>query len=317
MRQVFLTAALCMLCSAFSLGAQTLAAQTLGAEPANHRPASLADYRAAVAWRGAHCIMNAREIDHYGDTVSLASLASETGVPLADITAIAQARGAEHAIAVGVLYAGGKPLKDPPEPFLSLLRQTQSDCQDFERARRQLDRAVARGVLPDTAPPRGPAVLRPALDPSRAAAERATRMHHILRAVDDIRTAGTFEAELLTVAQLISGRPTLTLDDISGINDPQDRRWIAAELMLPNPDTITDLTQAEATELVNRLTAAPDGRYLRYYLSIIAANLDRLDPDILGGTGSNLVLIERSAPQITCQRIAASAALRCNGDLKP
>lgn len=301
-----------MLLLALCLGAPA-ASQDLTPPRNDIRPQSLQDLRGAIAWYGAYCVMNAAEIEQYGTTFTLPSIAAETGVPLAQIEAVAQARGAEHAIAVAVLRAGGEPLQDPPEPFLSMLRQTQSDCQEYERSRRVLEHALARGDLPEVAPVVG-TPLRAALDPLPFDRDRATRMGFVLAAVDDVRAAGVFEVELLALAQVISGRAALTLYDIAGITDPQERRWIAAELLLPDPDTVTDLTREEAAELVARVSADPEGALTRYYASLLIANLETLGEDILStGTGEEVFFFRETGPVTqTCRRLANSAALRCD-----
>lgn len=291
-----------------------LAAQNL--PPPNHgtRAQSLEELRQAIAWYGAYCVMGAAEIDLYGFVASFSSIAEDTGAPLEAIEAVAAAREAEHSIAVAVLYAGRETLRDPPEPFLSMLRQSQSDCQDYQRSRNVLDAAIARGALPDTTPAPTPGPLRASLDPLPFDRDRATRMSYVMAAVDDVRAAGEFEAETLALARIISGRPSLTLDDIAGITDRQERRWIATELLLPNPDEITDLTAQEAAELISRVAADAEGVFARYYVSLLAANLETLGEDALtiGADGDAVVVLRTMPPTTACRRLAGSAALRCD-----
>lgn len=297
-------------CMALPLTAQDLPPPNNGT-----RPQSLQDLREAIAWYGAYCVMSAGEIEQFGHVASLPSISEATGVPLEAIKPVAVARAAEHSIAVAVLNAGGEPLRALPEPFLSVLRQTQADCQDYQRSRNVLDAAISRGTLPDTAPDarRGP--LRASLDPLPFDRDRATRLGYVLAAVDDIRAAGLFEAETLALAQVISGRAGLTLDDISGIADPQERRSIATELLLPNPEEVTDLTTQEAAELLARVDAEPDGAFARYYVSLLVANLEALgEAAVMNGTGGEAALFWQAEPSTAdCRRLADSAALRCNG----
>lgn len=103
------------------------AALPVAADPLHRLPyaepvRSLEDARIQIAWTGAACIMGASEYTLFdGSNRSLASVANETGVALRQITEWAAMRGAEHAIAVTVLRAGGEPLRDPPQPFLDQL----------------------------------------------------------------------------------------------------------------------------------------------------------------------------------------------------
>lgn len=303
---IFLAVICCM--------ALPLAAQDLNPPNSATRPQSLQDLRNTIAWYGAYCVMNAVEIEQYGHIASLSSIAEDTGVPLEAIAAVAAARAAEYAISVAVLHAGGEPLRDPPEPFLSMLQQTQADCQEYERSRNVLEAAIARGNLPDTAPASAPGPLRASLDPLPFDRDRAVRMGYVLAAVDDIRAAGMFEAETLALAQAISGHTDLTLDYISGITDPQERRWIAAELLLPSPTGTTDLTAQEAAELLARVDADPDGDFARYYVSLLAANLEALGEEaVLNGADGAAVLFLQTGPLVDeCRRLASSAAMRCD-----
>ncbi|WP_341861901.1 hypothetical protein [Gymnodinialimonas sp. 57CJ19] len=275
------------------------------------RPAALADIRAAIAWFGAHCAMNAREIDHYGASVSLASLSEETGVALEEITRLAQARGRENAVAVAVLHAGGEPPRNPPEPFLSLLRQVQSDCQDFERMRNVLRHEMARDVLPEVALEDGERELGDLLDPQRFDQGRATRMGYVLAAVDDVLQAGQFETELRDLARLISGQEDLELADIAGIPSGVQRRWIAAELLLPAPEIITDLTAAEASDLLQRIETSPEGALTRFYVRVLIANPEASRRATLTQGGSGVLTFQEYPSDLTCHPIGDSAALRC------
>lgn len=291
-----------------------LSAEGLRPPAFSSRPVALADIRSAIAWFGAHCVMNAREIDHYGAAVSLGSLAEETGVALEEITRVAQARGQENAVAVAVLRAGGEPLRAPPEPFLTLLRQVQSDCQDFERMRNVLRRETARGVLPEVATEDEAEAsdLRDVLDPRHFDQGRATRMGYVLAAVDDVLQDGQFEAELLEVARLISGWETLELADIADLPSVEQRRWIAAELLLPDPEGITDLTAAEAAELLQQIEAAPEGALARFYVRVLIANPEAMRMAAVTEGGSGVLIFQDHPSDLTCRPIVDSAALRCD-----
>ncbi|UWQ94436.1 hypothetical protein K3728_12000 [Rhodobacteraceae bacterium M385] len=289
-----------------------LSAEGLRPPAFSSRPAALADIRSAIAWYGAHCVMNAREIDHFGAPVTLVSLAEETGVALEEITRVAQARGRENAIAVTVLRAGGEPLRDPPEPFVSLLRQVQSDCQDFERMRNVLRHELSRGVLPEAISVDEESGLRDVLDTRHFDQGRATRMGYVLAAVDDVLQAGQFEAELLDLARLISGRETLELADIAGLPSGVQRRWIAAELLLPAPEGITDLTATEAGELLRRIEATPEGALTRLYVRVLIANPDAMRMAGLTEDGSSVLTFQEYQSDLSCRAIAESAAVRCD-----
>lgn len=289
-----------------------LSAEGLRPPAFSTRPAALADIRSAIAWYGAHCVMNAREIDHYGAPVTLVSLAEETGVALEEITRVAQARGRENAIAVTVLRAGGEPLRAPPEPFLSLLRQVQSDCQDFERMHNVLRHEMARGVLPEAAVEDEESALRDVLNPHHFDQGRATRMAYVLAAVDDVLRAGQFEAELRDIARLISGQEGLELADIAGLPTGVQRRWIAAELLLPAPEGIPDLTALEAADLLRRIEAAPDGALARFHVRVLIANPDAMGMAILTQGEPGVLTFQEYPSGLSCHPIADSAALRCD-----
>lgn len=121
-------------------------------------------------------------------------------------------------------------------------------------------------------------------------------MGYVLAVVEDICAAGMFEAETLALAQEISCRSSLTLDDISGPADPQEKRWIATELLLPNPEETTNLAVQEAAELLARADAEPGGAFSRYYVSLLVASLEALEEAaVMNGADGEAVLLENGA----------------------
>ncbi|MEJ6389071.1 hypothetical protein [Gymnodinialimonas ulvae] len=288
---------------------------------------SLSDIRAAIAWHGAACVMGASEIDTMDGPVSLSGLAEETGVALEQITAWAAGRDVEHSIAVDVLLRGGEPLRDPPEPFLTILRQAQVDCQDVVRERRMLQAALDRGNVPERVA-RTPGALRTELDPLPFDFDRLTRLSFVLRGVDEGLAAGDYTADIEALLQAVSGRERLTLDDIAQMRplydampDPPAPQLLffepmAADLLLPNPETATDLSAEEMAEVLARLEADPTGPFTRYFVGLLIANRDRLPDDIGFFWSDNLVEASPVDPEAAtvlpqCRRVADSAAIAC------
>ncbi len=286
------------------------------------RPQSLNDIRLSIAWYGAACVRGASEIEVRGDAVSLESLAAETGVSLEQVQIWAAARDAEHDIAVDVLLRGGEPLRDPPEPFLTILRQGQSDCQDFERSRNVLQAAVDRGTMPEDIA-RPASGLRPEIEPLPFDTERRRRLEYVIRGVDEALAAGDFAADVEALLRVVSGRDEVTLDDLSDLRpiyalmpDTDDVRAMATDLLLPNPDQFTDLTGAELDIIFERIGADPLSDYGRYYVGLLLVNADQLSDEFVfvfrnEETGEVAPSGDAEYPPEGCHRVAGSAALAC------
>ncbi|MEX3014876.1 hypothetical protein [Gymnodinialimonas hymeniacidonis] len=285
-------------------------------------PQSVEEARFAIAWYGAACLLGASEVDLYGNIIRIEDVAEDSGVSVDRIRALSEARAAEHDIAVDVLRRGGEPLRDPPEPFLTILRQAQADCQDWDRSRRVLERELSADRLPDVSPPRVTA-LRDDIDPRPFDFERRQRLTAVIRGIDEALAAGDFAADLEGLLQAVSGRAGLTLEDVRhglGIYsllpniDPAEA--LATDLLLPTPTQFADLTADEVAHLVERMETNSQDPFGRYYLGLVLVNVNQLDEAFVmmfrdRDTGATGEVSETTYPPRTCHNIAGSAALLC------
>ena len=248
------------------------------------QPSSMEEVRFEIAWYGAACLLGASEVDLYGDVIRIEDVATESGVSVARIRAMAEARAAEHDIAVDVLRRGGEPLRDPPEPFLTILRQAQADCQDWERSRRVLERALSANRLPDVTPSRV-AALRDDIDPLPFDFERRQRLTAVIRGIDEALAAGDFAADLEALLQAVSGRAGLTLSDMeealplyAALPEIDAAEALATDLLLPDPESFDGLAETEVAEILERFSENPqDDPFGRYYMWLLLAHSDVLE----------------------------------------
>ncbi len=307
-----------LLAAALSLG--TAQASPPGERPSNP-PQSLEEMRFAIAWYGAACLLGASEVDLYGDVIRLEDVAVESGVSVDRIRAMAEARATEHDIAVDVLRRGGEPLRDPPEPFLTILRQAQADCQDWERARRVVERELSTRRFPDVSPTRATA-LRGEIDPLPFDFERRQRLTAVIRGIDEALAAGDFGADVEALLQAVSGRANLSLADIeealplyTALPGTNAAEALATDLLLPNPESFDGLTEAEVAEILARVSDDPQDPFGRYYMWLLLAHSDVLGDGasfvIIDETGEEQVEAPPPGPLPSCTRIAGSAAVAC------
>ena len=314
-----------MRCAIATLAMCLLAAPLFAGPPSLSRGApaqSLEELRVDIAWYGAACVLGASEMDTMDGPISTASLAEETGVPLAQIEAWAQTRQAENAIAVDVLLRGGEPLQDPPEPFLTILRQRQSDCQDVIRARRVLESALERGTLPDVSATT-PRALRTEWDPLPFDFDRHYRLTQVLRGIDTALAAGDYAGDLEALLQAVSGIETLSLGDVEAVAsyysifpDADSYSLLAVDLLLPDPDAAVDLTAPEIADVLGRIEADAQGPFARYYLSLLIANPEQMPEGFVMvwmDEDGNATRVDPNAPVIErpCERVHGTAALAC------
>ncbi|WP_224815295.1 hypothetical protein [Hasllibacter sp. MH4015] len=293
-----------------------LPATTTFAQPYERPAESLEELRIDIAWYGAACLLRGEVEETMDGPVTRESLAEETGVDLDLITGWIEARAPENSIAVDVLLRGGEPLRDPPEPFLTILRQRQADCQNLIRSRRVLEAAIDRGALPERSASSAPTPLRAELDPHPFDAERRQRLERAILSVEDVLAAGDYADDIEALLRAIAGRPDLMLGDLRGIDDPDGARRIATGLLLPNPQHVTDLSVAEVQDVITRLEAAPQGPFAAYYAGLVMSNLE-----VLGqGTpysgerieGSDIFVFRNENSTLTCRPIDGSVAIICD-----
>lgn len=171
-----------------------------------------------VARYGAACLLDlsSTELPGSGIIVSYDTIVEVSGVPHAVVQRWADDRSAEHQIAAAVLHAekDGDTFVDPPEPFLTILRQAQSDCQSYHRSLNVLGQAKERTIAQSEA--------IPAFQPWRLKEDYADSMRReriqrlrnvILTGKDGIRAG--YETEVIALASVIARRdvPSETFTD--------------------------------------------------------------------------------------------------------
>lgn len=115
----------------------------LGTTAANAQNFSSARLNLAIS--GAHCLLDAQELDFLGEDFNRTLIAERSGTPEDQIRNWGEQRALLHDLAMSVLRASGG---NPPEPFESILRQTQTDCADAERSWETLQREITLVDIP-------------------------------------------------------------------------------------------------------------------------------------------------------------------------
>lgn len=293
-----------------ALAAFLLSAAAAAAQPIDLRVQSLQDIRNAIGWYGASCVMTAVRVPGFDGDETLDRIVEESGLDLETIQAWAAQRGAEHAVAVEVLTRGQEPpYDDPPEPFLMILRQAQSDCQTLQMTRNRLQAAIDRGTLPDQRGPAEAPILRLALDPLPFDHERWRRLAWVIEHIPSALAAGVAEDDLQALFAAITDRADLDIARYATVTSRRDAERMALALLVPARRVVSDMTRDELVEIARRVLAQddlrPEGRprLELYYLEMFRINTGghgtpdlffEPDPDWL----SRIVTNQPSAEQI-------------------
>jgi len=228
-------------------------AQSAQAQPIDLRGQSLQDLRNRVAWYGASCIMDAQSVPGRDGPETLDRIIAETGVEGRMVRSWAWQRNGEHSVAVDVLTRGQEPpYRDPPEPFMMILRQTQADCQELEASRNRLAAAIERGSLPDQRPPAPPPVLRADLDPLPFDHERWQRLSWVIAHIRPALAEGVAPQDLQALFVAMTGRTDIDIAIYDADQSPEDVARRALSLLTPARVAHPDVTHAELVELARR-----------------------------------------------------------------
>jgi len=268
-----------------------LLAPATAAQPIETRDGSLQGYRNEIAFFGAMCLLGLDEIpEWYPDVggMTLEDISAETGVDAERIRAWAMQRAAEHSIASRVLTDGHEPpYPDPPEPFLTLLRQVQDDCQTFIQRRRQLDAVQARSDLPDHPTQTDAPILRPAIDPIPFDRARWKRLSTVIAAIPDVMAEGVAAQDLQDLFDAITERSDIDIARYTEVETRRDADRLALSLLVPRAKVVPGITRAELIELARRaqdgLTDYGPPLYL-YYFEMVRQNT--------GGAGTWQLFLE-------------------------
>lgn len=186
-----------------------------------------------VARYGAACLLGSSSIDlpGRGIIVTYDTILQASGVPRAVTERWANDRNREHEIAVAVLQAekDGDTFVDPPEPFLYILRQAQTDCQDYHRSLNVLSRIEERTIAQgQTIPPFQAWRLNDDYADSMHQ-ERLKRLMNVILTGKQGIDAG-YGVEVARLASIIARRD-VALEILEGDYNSQTARALAVQLL--------------------------------------------------------------------------------------
>lgn len=252
-------------------------------DPGHGRPSSEQVLTARIAWLGSICsgysLAYARHTEATPAPVraTLAALADETRAPIETLEQLAEVRAAEFAVLLDIVLAATDAA--PPEPFAELLRFGQSDCQDLERTRNELDYARRSERLPAISPP---LALRPELRPAPDVFYRADRITLLLVAYLEVLATGqAITPELARSYAAYTGDAPLPEVMEPGMATPPER--LAYEAARGPAPVIADITREELIAVVQHILDTPGDWASDHYFDLFIHNTPCGARDLITG----------------------------------
>ena len=199
----------------------------------------------------------------------LIAIAEVSDWPLNEVIATTERWRDIFAPALTLLIAGGEPFQDPPEPFLEILWTSQAIEQQTVTLEIRAKAAAGAGQpWPELTYP----ALRPSLDPRLTSSEMGNILRALIWALWD-NPDWVNDPHFVATHAALTYRDQVPLALYLGLRaeDAPSLHEVGSVLLVPPPDSVTDLTENETDEVIRRLGLdSTSWLEAAYYIGLLA-----------------------------------------------